>query len=189
MADIILKAKSPLDGFSRDWPGITLREVTGRALVSVSIPHGGEAALGQKLSQVYGTIIPAVGESTASPVDNAHLLGLARDQFFILFDEGGQAPLAAVSAKLAEVAYLTDQSDSWAMLHISGPNSRAALARICLLDLHPDHFQTGQVARTVMEHLGVIILRDGADSFLLLSARSSAQSFLHAVTVSAENVT
>ena len=39
-----------------------------------------------------------------------------------------------------------------------------------------------------MEHLSVIILRDGADSFLLMSPRSSARSFLHAVELSVVNV-
>jgi sarcosine oxidase subunit gamma len=40
-----------------------------------------------------------------------------------------------------------------------------------------------------MEHLGTIVLRDGTDSFLLLSAHSSAESFLHAVETSIRNVT
>ena len=43
-------------------------------------------------------------------------------------------------------------------------------------------------ARTVMEHLGVLILRTGEDDYLLLSASSSAKSFLHAVEVSLTNV-
>jgi sarcosine oxidase subunit gamma len=42
--------------------------------------------------------------------------------------------------------------------------------------------------RTVMEHLGVLILRTGDDAFMLLSASSSAKSFLHALETSVANV-
>jgi sarcosine oxidase subunit gamma len=74
------------------------------------------------------------------------------------------------------------------MLRVSGPKSRIALERICPLDLHPSTFPQGRVARTLMEHLGVIILHEGPDTYLLLSARSSAGSFLHAVETSVRNV-
>ena len=39
-----------------------------------------------------------------------------------------------------------------------------------------------------MEHMGAIIHREGTDRFLLLSASSSARSFLHAVEASLEHV-
>ncbi|MDX1786447.1 MAG: sarcosine oxidase subunit gamma, partial [Roseovarius sp.] len=70
---------------------------------------------------------------------------------------------------------------------ISGPGSLAALERICMLDLHPDAFKVNAVARTVMEHMGAIIARTGEDTYLLLSASSSAKSFLHAIELSIEN--
>ena len=56
-----------------------------------------------------------------------------------------------------------------------------SVARICPIDLHADAFGPDHATRTVMEHIGAMILRTGEDAFLLLSARSSAQSFLHAV--------
>ena len=83
---------------------------------------------------------------------------------------------------------MTLQSDNWVGVRISGTRSRDALERICPLDLHPDVFGIDQVARTVMEHLGVIILREDKDSFLMLSASSSAKSFLHAIETSIHNV-
>ena len=44
-------------------------------------------------------------------------------------------------------------------------------------------------ARTVMEHMGAMIVHLSGDRFLLLSASSSAQSFLHAVELSYRYVT
>ncbi|MBT8415130.1 MAG: hypothetical protein KJO30_12445, partial [Boseongicola sp.] len=52
------------------------------------------------------------------------------------------------------------------------------------LDLDPDTFPTGSAARTVMEHLGAMIVRVDDTRFWLMSARSSAMSFLHAVETS-----
>ena len=108
---------------------------------------------------------------------------------FILFEAPDPDRAAeTVGDALGPAAYVTDQSDSWAMLRIAGAGARAALERICMLDLDAAAFPEGRVARTVMEHLAAIILRDGPDSFLLMSPRSSARSFLHAVELSVENV-
>ena len=63
---------------------------------------------------------------------------------------------------------------------------REALERICPLDLHPDAFGVDHAARTVMEHLGVLIIRTGEEAYLLLSASSSAGSFQHALHLSME---
>lgn len=47
-------------------------------------------------------------------------------------------------------------------------------------DLDAAAFPPGRVARTLMAHLGAVVLRDGAERSLTLSAGSSARSF-HAV--------
>jgi methylglutamate dehydrogenase subunit D len=39
-----------------------------------------------------------------------------------------------------------------------------------------------------MEHLGTILLREADDRFLLMSASSSARSFLHGLETSLRNV-
>jgi len=46
----------------------------------------------------------------------------------------------------------------------------------------------GSVSRTVMEHIGTIIFRDGDDSYVLLTMRSFSRSMLHAIEVSVKNV-
>ena len=62
----------------------------------------------------------------------------------------------------------------------------AALERFCPLDLGA--FPAGSVARTAMEHMGAVIAReDDAPTFLLLSARSSARSFLHGLGTALES--
>jgi heterotetrameric sarcosine oxidase gamma subunit len=178
VAETVLTAQSPLGGISEDFDGLSIAEATGMAIVSLE-------AFGRAVKAAYGIVPPAVGPAGK---DNARFICLARDQFFLLFDDTGTDPVATVSQRLSGTAYLTDQSDGWALLGISGPRSRAAMERICPLDLHPAIFAIGAAARTVMEHLNVIVLREAEDRFLLMSPRSSSGSFLHAVRTSAENV-
>ncbi len=185
MAEALIE-QSPLDGFKTVIGTIEIAEVADKALVSVSTPLGGEDALRVALKSAFGADVPAVGRSTSG--NDCSCLGLARDQFFMLMDHSGHWPEKSVATALNGTGYTTDQSDSWVMLRVSGVDVREALARICPLDLHADIFPVGHVARTSMEHLGVLIFATGDDEFLLMSARSSSASFLHAVEVSARNI-
>lgn len=185
-----LVAKPVLGGFHREYNGVTLDEVTGHSLLSIATFRGQEKKLAKVLASEYKIKIPVVGHSTVDNRSGARFLGLQADQCMVLFfDEADALFGKQLQDKLATAAWLTDQSDSWVMLRISGPLASAALERICLLDMHPDVFGEGQVARTVMEHMAVVILRGGTDSWFLMSPRSSAHSFLHALETSVHNVT
>lgn len=189
MSEPALTARSPLDGYERTTATVGVAEVTGLALVSAAVPQGGDAAFSAALADGFGAARPATGDSTRGDRLKARVLGMQPDQTFILFEPPDPDRAAeTVAAALGSAAYVTDQSDSWAMLRIAGNRVRAALERICALDLADDAFPEGRVARTVMEHLAVIVLRDGADSFLLMSPRSSARSLLHAVELAVENL-
>ncbi len=188
MSDLSLTPEPPLGGFQASFADTTLAEAANLAVVSIAVPAGGDAAFASALTAAYGTSRPEPGGSTHSSDGKTRFIWMARDQIFALFEDGGDDAAAGVIGKLKNTAYGTLQSDSWAALRLTGSKARVALERICPLDLHPMAFPQGRVARTVMEHLGTIILREGEDSFLLLSASSSAGSFLHAVKTSIENV-
>lgn len=188
MPEQSLTTSASLGGFQKQFDETVLTEVLGQALVSIAVPLGGAAALQEAMTSAYGASPPACGNSIRSKDGTVHFLGMQPDQFFALFDFEGNDAVGAVAGFLGEAGYYTDQSDSWAMLRLSGPHARDALERICPLDLAPGEFPPGQVARTVMEHLGAIILYEDEDNFFLMSPRSSAASFLHAVETSIENV-
>ena len=182
MAEFALTARTPLDGYAGTFSGVTLAEAAGLSLVSAAVPQGGDDAFAAALAEGFGASRPSPGDSAPGDRLGTRILGMQPDQLFILFEAPDpDRAVETVSAALGPAAYVTDQSDSWAMLRIEGRGVRAALERLCMLDLDDATFPEGRVARTVMEHLAVIILRDGADSFLLMSPRSSARSFLHAV--------
>ena len=189
MAEFALTARTPLDGYARIFGGVALAEADGLSLVSAAVPNGGDDAFAAALAEGFGASRPSTGGSIPGDRFGACILGMQPDQVFILFEAPDPDRAAeTASAALGPAAYVTDQSDSWAMLRLEGRGVRAALERICMLDLDDAAFPEGRVARTVMEHLAVIVLRDGADSFLLMTPRSSARSFLHAVELSVANV-
>lgn len=155
------------------------------ALVSIATPLGGDAALAKALDSGWGLTMP---EPTVSSVaQDIRAIRTGPDQLILIFPHATPDARAFVQAKIGEAGYTTDQTDVWVALEISGPDTLAALERLCPLDVA--RFAEGGSARTVMEHMGAMIVHLSGDRFLLLSASSSAQSFLHAVELSYRYVT
>ena len=153
-----LTALPPLGGYDQAFGPNRLVERSDLAITSVALPQG----------------------QTLAPPSGATAIPTGPDQVFLLAPMGAEHDLAG--------AYATDQTHGWAILDLSGPDSVSAFVRCCHRDLHPDSFAVGASARTVMEHLSVVILRQAKDGFRLMSPSSSAASFLHAVETSLQNV-
>ena len=186
-----LKPLTALDHFSEEMHGISVSEVTDQAIVSMAIPKAKNDAFNKAVKKSFKVERPEIGQFTQSKTNNARFLGLQQDQMFVLFDYEGDRAVEEISTKINstdQLAYLSDQSDSWVTLRISGDNCLDALERICPLDIHPSAFTVGSVARTSMEHMATIIIHESEGSYLLLSLRSFALSFLHAVTTSIKNI-
>ncbi|WP_135506680.1 sarcosine oxidase subunit gamma [Roseovarius aestuariivivens] len=187
MAEFTLTAAPPLAGHDETFGDTRLHAPQDFAIVSVALPLGGETAAKKAIKTAYGVELPAPGKSVVAK-GKERILRLAPDLAFVFFTHAGADAETIVADKLKDKAYLTDQTDVWTALELSGPMARAALERICPLDLYTDAFALNDGARTVMEHLGTIILRTDDDTYLLLSASSSADSFLHAIETSIKNV-
>ncbi len=181
-----LQAKAPLGGRDRQIGRARLRERDELSLVSLAIPLGGEAELGDALKQAYGLDMPDPRRGRCK--GDIWALRTGHDQMLLIFPHPTPDAGVHVNARLSTRAYVTDQTDGWVKLLLSGAAGLDALERLCPLDLELAAFPVGASARTVMEHLGVILLRLEQDRFLLLSARSSAESFWDAVAMSCEFV-
>jgi len=187
VAELHLTAAPTLGGYAKDFDGVTLREVTDMAIVSLAIPLGGEAKAEAALKSAFGVELPAVGASVIG-TDNARLVRLGVDQAFVLFPCDTPDAEPQIARRLRGAVYTTDQTDVWVAMEVSGALARTVLERVCPLDLCESAFAIDQSARTSMEHMGTIITRTGNDTFLLLSASSSARSFLHMLETSVFNV-
>ena len=196
MADFSLTPDSPLAGYSQMFEDTLLQEVSDLQLVSLAVPNDGLHALNERLQSLCKAKFPKAG--TCTRVDDATiaghkaavaLLGLQSDQC-LLSIQSESLPVhqayAFLRSELAGTAYLTEQSDSLAVLDVNGALALPALERICMLDL--SIFNASTVARTMMEHLSVIVELPSAQHARLYSPRSSAKSFSHAVQISLNNV-
>ena len=190
MAEFSLQAEPFLGGFQKDFESVMIKEVTNRAITSLALPLGGEAKAEKAIKSALKLNLPEVGMSTQSMDGTTTLLRLGKDQLFCLMERKGDGHKdhIALVGSFGDDVYTTDQSDVWVSLTLSGPDSLRALERICPIDLHPDKFSVGALARTTVEHLGTIIYRNSEAEYVLMSASSSAHSFLHAIQTSIENV-
>ncbi len=187
MPDIQLKPVSVLGGFDRKFGANRVSEITNLALVSVAVPQSKEHELENVLQEVWQLSFPSPVMSEFSSEIRA--IQSTPDQLMFLFSHDIPNAAEHISAKLGTNGYTTDQTDAWVMIEVSGPDVLAALERLCPIDLDQSVFAVGAYARTVMEHMGGTIVRLDSDRFLLMSASSSAGSFLHAVTQSFDWVT
>lgn len=181
MVEHTLTARPPLNGYRETFSGTQLEEWADLAIVSIAVPQGNKAALNKAMADAFGATVPETGQITTSSDGKIRFLGMSPDQIFVLLDEPETGAEQRIEAAFKGCGYFTLQSDNWVKLRISGPASLTALERVCPVDLDPAAFPKTRVARTVFEHMGTIVLSDGEDSFLLLSAASSAGAFLDAV--------
>lgn len=155
-------------------------------MATVMAYHGRRAELAARLQAGYGLALPDGPCRTSSP--GVAMIGLGPRTW--LFTRAAGVPIAPELAEVVgDTAAVTDQSDGYAMLRLSGPRLREVLAKGVSIDLHDEVFVPGSAAATSCAHLGVILWRledaDGHPVFELAVFRSFAHSLWHFIEVSA----
>lgn len=182
MAETRLLAAPVLGGITIALGENRIIERSDLALLSVATRLGEEALLVESIQASWQLSMPDSKRSLAS--GDMRAIRTAPDQLLLVFPHETPDASRVVAEKLSGSGYVTDQTDAWVVLEVSGATTLAALERICPLDLDPSAFPINASARTVFEHMGAMIVRLSEDRFLLLSARSSAISFLHSIEIS-----
>jgi methylglutamate dehydrogenase subunit D len=102
--------------------------------------------------------------------------------------ENGDRFEARLRSALGDLAAVSDQSDSRAILRISAARARDVLAKGLPIDTHPSVMQPGSVVLSAIGHIGVHLWQvDDAPTFDCAVARSYARDFLRWIeTASAE---
>lgn len=176
MAEYRMTPTSALGGLDKVIGETRLSEVTGPRLMVLSIPLGEEVEFAGALSGRLGCQMPDVGQSVQTTTSGTTLLRLNADRVMAMSE--GTPP------DLSGLGYAVDHTDYWTMLNLSGPTALPALERTCRLNLSPEHFPAGAVARTSTEGMATILLRRASDDVLLLTPRSFSRSFAHAIETS-----
>jgi len=161
-----LIAKSALAGHAPlTRAGTTLAEGAAASITSIA-PYPGRQPKVNAALKPLGLTFPA--PNTQSANGEARLIWTGRDQAFLI---GAEAP-----AGLADHAALTDQTDGWAVLTLSGPLAVAALMRPFPLDLREGAFPVGRTLRAPLNHMQAILTRTAAEAFELMVFRSMART-------------
>ncbi len=90
---------------------------------------------------------------------------------------------ALLKATFGDAASVTEQTDAWVTFDLAAADLAPVLERLCNVDFRavPD----GHATRTMMEHLGVYLVKLGPGTARIHGPRSSAQSLLHALKTAA----
>lgn len=161
-----LIAKAALEQAPLTKAGVTLAAVEIGPITSVAVLPGGAKAVAKALKPL-GLAFPA--PNTWAAKGAARIVWTGRDQAFLM----GVVPPA-----LDGVA-VTDQSDGWAGLSLSGPGAEAALARLVALDLRAAAFPIGSAARVGLNHMSMVLLRVAEEAFEIYVFRSMARTAWH----------
>ena len=183
-----LQAESPLGGFETRHNDTHLSEIQQLSLVSLAPFTGAMDRFHRASKTLFDKQLP--DPRIALIGENRFLMPSAHNQWFLGFtekdDDAVSAAKALLGAATTKVVAMTDQSDAWAALSLSGGSARIVLEHLCQLDCRDTAMPQGATARTIMAHLGVILLRqrdtdEGTPCFWMFTPRSSAQSFLDSV--------
>jgi heterotetrameric sarcosine oxidase gamma subunit len=163
-----LIAKSALEGRTLTLGGVTMAEVEVGPITSVAVFPGGAKAVAKGLKGL-GLTMPAPNRFAEK--NGARIVWTGRDQAF----------LTGVEARALEGAAITDQTDGWAVLGISGVGAIDVLARLVPLDLRLAACPVGTALRSQLNHMSVVILRAGDYAFEIMVFRSMARTAWHEI--------
>jgi sarcosine oxidase subunit gamma len=175
VAEPFLTPRDPLAGLHLPLThgGAMLGAGSEGALVSVAPFRGQEAEVSAILQRQIGAGLPEPGHVAGGTSGRVIWMGLG-----LAFAELPEPAAPDLMAALAPHAAVTEQTDAWAALMLTGPHARAALARLVPLDLDPAAFPPGRVARTQLRHMMCALLATEG-GFRLLVLRSFARTAVH----------
>lgn len=181
MSDLTLKSRSALAGtLEQTRSAVSLELIEDRSVAHVAARKGQGDALNQVFQQTYGIALPPTPAIVTSPSISAMWSGPGQWLVFAAAEEGRDLE-QELRAKLGSAASVADQTDARTLVRVAGPSSRAMLAKLLPIDIHPKAFPAGSAAITHAAHIGVMVWRSdkprSPDCFMLACSRSYAGSF------------
>jgi sarcosine oxidase, subunit gamma len=159
----------------------TITERVDVALASLAARKGRMADL-TKTAHKAGVPLPGPATHLSSTPYSA--FWTAPEMWFV------EAPFATheliadlLRTALGDTASITEQTDAWVIFDLTADDLSPVLERLCNVDFPA--VPIGYATRTVIEHLGVYLIKHGPGSARLYGPRSSAASLLHALETAA----
>ena len=146
-------------------------------LTSISANIGKSNKLSEQLKKSHGMSLPHSGR--ASGREGARALWFGQHTLLV-------GPKC--DEKLNKFAILTDQSDAWVVLRMSGDLIEDVLMRLSPVDVRLKTFKVGSVVRTGLLHVNVTLHRIGTNTIDVYGFRSMAKTLCHELTQALSSV-
>lgn len=154
-----------------------LVETTPGPITLLALYPGARDAMSECLMRTVGAKFPAPGRVETG--QGARLVWAGREQAFLI----GDHPDSSLSAH----GCVSDQTDGWAALVLTGTQAADVLARLTPLDLRPVSLGPGQTARSLLGHM-IAHVTPVADGFEILVWRSMARTAVHEIEAAMKGV-
>lgn len=156
---------------------LTLSEITPDNVTSISPFDRKGAAVSKALKSAFGFGFPKAGQAF-----------FANGNILIWTGQGQAMLLGAQAPDLGGLAAVSEQSDGWAIVKLSGTGSEDTLARLVPVDLRRAVFKQGQTLRSMLQHMPMSITRTGENAFQIMVFRSMAGTCAHELEIAMRGV-
>ncbi|MDO5630793.1 MAG: sarcosine oxidase subunit gamma [Paracoccus sp. (in: a-proteobacteria)] len=157
---------------------LTICENSGLGLASLALRRG------MARPSPFGLTLPAVGRYVTGAKVAAFWTG--PDQWMIEGPDRAETDFARDVAAQTPGCSVTEQTDGFAAIEITGPAIPALMER--LVNLDPLHFGPDSATRTGLHHQSVFVIRRAEDHLAIIGMRSAMGSLWHAVTQAARRL-
>jgi len=186
VAKPVLKIEKPLNGYSKVINKLKIDEYQFDSLISLAIPLNSEGKCRLNFKKSLGEPIPNIEKSI---INKSGVLGFRIGlDLLLVCNPSHSSFVKKIIPLLKQTFYTTDQTGGWCGVRVEGDRVIEMLERICPLNLSLKIFAIGDVKRTIMDHLNVIIFRETEKKFILFSPSSSSGSFLKSIEISSRNI-
>jgi methylglutamate dehydrogenase subunit D len=165
--------------------GVLAAEHCGLGIARIVARRGQGASLAALFRGRFG-VEPPNGPRRASHGEVA-IAGVGPQTWLATRDGAGNGFADSLRPLLGDCAAVADQSDAYAILRLTGPRVRAALAKLIPIDIHPRSFHVNSVAQTLCGYVNVTLWRledaaQGDPVFEIWVGRSLAVSLHQAIS-------
>jgi sarcosine oxidase subunit gamma len=164
--------------------GLIVRESTGERSASLIARRGQAGRLAAAALAAFDAPLPVTPRAVVGR--GVTFLWAGPAQWLVETAAAEQQIEEFLGAAFGGLASICEQSDGRIVLEVAGPRVRDVLAKGLPIDLHPESFRNGDVALTVVAHVGVHLRQTSdAPSYRLAVVRSYFGSFWHWLAASA----
>ena len=185
MTDLVpISALGKRTAYSERIGAIDIKEVQDVAIASVFARRGQD--LTAEMKNLLGARPPIAGQAVLK--DDFNAIWMAADQWLVFASEQTHTDLVSeIKETLRDRVSITEQSDAWFCLDVAGDSVVDLCERLCAVPVR--RMSEGGATRTTVHQMGCFIACiEAGQKMRFFAPRSSAGSFLHAVTTAAHSV-